>query len=65
MVEQVNEPSWQEMDKAISILEHELELLVDRNSSQGYAWFLPNRADSERLYLELRKVFVEHARISN
>ncbi|MCA4303663.1 hypothetical protein LDX65_10345 [Acinetobacter baumannii] len=65
MVEQVNEPSWQEMDKAISIIEHELELLVYRNSFSGYACFLPNRAETERLYLELRKVFVEHARISN
>lgn len=65
MVEQDNEPSWQEMDKAISILENNLELFVDRHSQTGYSWFLPDRAEMERLYFELRKVFVEHARIGN
>ncbi|HBI1374422.1 hypothetical protein [Acinetobacter baumannii] len=55
MVEQDNEPSWQEMDKAIRILENALDDI-------GY---LPTNATMEALYLELRKVALEHARISN
>lgn len=55
MVEQVNEPSWQEMDKAIRILEDALDDI-------GY---LPTNAEMETIYLKLRKVALEHARISN
>ncbi|MCH7295445.1 hypothetical protein [Acinetobacter higginsii] len=55
MVEQDNAPNWQEMDKAMSVLENALDDI-------GY---LPTRKTMEEIYLDLRKVALEHARIEN
>lgn len=55
MVEQVNEPSWQEMDKGVQALEGALDDIE----------YHLTRAEIEAVYLKVRKVALENARISN
>lgn len=55
MIDQINEPSWQEMDKGIQILENALDDIE----------YHLTRAEIEAVYLKVRKVALEHARISN
>ncbi|HBT2029000.1 hypothetical protein [Acinetobacter baumannii] len=55
MVEQVNEPSWQEMDKAKAIIS---------NITDGTNYHIPD-ALKEEIFVQLRKVVLESARISN
>ncbi len=52
---EITDPDWQEMDKAVFILEKELSAL-------GY---LPSRKESEEIYIQLRKLALDHARIEN
>ena len=64
MVEQDNAPNWQEMDKAISIIKRDLVYRYAPLAEFDKDGTL-TRTDLEDIYIKLRKVALEHARIEN
>lgn len=54
----IDEPNWQEMDKAIETIDLAFENI-------GLLSDFVTREQMENLYLKLRKLALNHARISN
>lgn len=55
---EIDEPDWQEMDKAVETINSAFEDVGDLSD-------FASRHEMECLYIKLRKLALKHARISN